>query len=172
MKQGVAPEIATSDVVLRPFGYDDLPSIMAMVKKFPMFDWRLQTFMTCMREPYECWLVEQRTEELKKIGFVIFNVFGSSAEVNNLCVDMEFQRRGFGEALLDHAIDRSRARGAEDLTLEVRVSNSIAQSLYRKRGFKPAGRIKNYYETVSGSEDAYVMKLELDRECADRNSLI
>ena len=162
-KQSESTASALSRAVLRRFEYDDLPSVLAMVEKLPMLDWRMQTFMTCMREPYECWLAEQQEGNLKKIGFVIFSVFGSSAEVNNLYVEKEFQRRGFATALMHHAIDRTRARGAEDVTLEVRVSNETAQSLYRKLGFKRVGRIENYYETVAGLEDAYVMKLDLDQ---------
>ena len=41
------------------------------------------------------------------------------------------------------------------LTLEVRVTNHVAQGLYRKFGFAPAGVRKNYYPEVN--EDALVM---------------
>jgi ribosomal-protein-alanine N-acetyltransferase len=40
------------------------------------------------------------------------------------------------------------------MTLEVRVSNSAAQSLYNQFGFAPVGLRKRYYENV---EDAIVM---------------
>ncbi|EQD41317.1 ribosomal-protein-alanine acetyltransferase, partial [mine drainage metagenome] len=43
----------------------------------------------------------------------------------------------------------------EDLTLEVRVTNTGAQSLYHEFGFVPAGIRKNYYAEVN--EDAIVM---------------
>ena len=46
-------------------------------------------------------------------------------------------------------------RGAESLTLEVRVGNKAAQELYRKFGFRPCGIRKNYY--VETNEDALVM---------------
>jgi ribosomal-protein-alanine N-acetyltransferase len=45
-------------------------------------------------------------------------------------------------------------RGSAGLTLEVRVSNTGAQALYRRFGFESAGVRKNYYENV---EDAIVM---------------
>ena len=47
------------------------------------------------------------------------------------------------------------AHGAENLTLEVRVSNEAAIALYRRCGFAPAGVRKNYY--AEGKEDALVM---------------
>lgn len=47
------------------------------------------------------------------------------------------------------------------MTLEVRVSNDIAQSLYRKLGFKPAGIRPAYYS--DNNEDALIMWADLER---------
>jgi ribosomal-protein-alanine N-acetyltransferase len=44
---------------------------------------------------------------------------------------------------------------AQRLTLEVRVSNSAAQALYRSFGFRVAGRRARYYS--DDGEDALVM---------------
>ena len=41
------------------------------------------------------------------------------------------------------------------LTLEVRMSNTGAQDMYRRFGFEPVGVRKNYYQEVN--EDALVM---------------
>jgi ribosomal-protein-alanine N-acetyltransferase len=49
-------------------------------------------------------------------------------------------------------------RGARNLTLEVRVSNTGAQALYHRFGLAPAGIRKNYY--VETNEDALVMWAE------------
>jgi len=54
-------------------------------------------------------------------------------------------------ALIDEAV----RRGATWLTLEVRVSNDIAQDLYRKYGFAVQGTRRRYYS--DNNEDAYVM---------------
>ena len=60
----------------------------------------------------------------------------------------------------------ARRRGATALTLEVRVSNTGAQELYRKFGFAPAGMRKNYY--VETNEDALVMWAEdIDADAYD-----
>ena len=45
--------------------------------------------------------------------------------------------------------------GTKRLSLEVRVSNHVAQSLYQKLGFEPGGIRKNYY--ADNQEDALVM---------------
>jgi ribosomal-protein-alanine N-acetyltransferase len=49
----------------------------------------------------------------------------------------------------------ARHRGARNLTLEVRVANRVAQALYYRFGFQPAGIRKNYYAETN--EDALVM---------------
>ena len=51
--------------------------------------------------------------------------------------------------------DEAIARGAGWLTLEVRVSNAEAQTLYRKYGFTVQGTRKRYYS--DNNEDAFIM---------------
>jgi ribosomal-protein-alanine N-acetyltransferase len=51
--------------------------------------------------------------------------------------------------------DISEQMRALRMTLEVRVSNSGAQALYRKYGFENAGVRKRYYS--DNGEDAYIM---------------
>lgn len=50
-------------------------------------------------------------------------------------------------------------KGAITMTLEVRVSNFTAQSLYRKLGFQNGAIRKNYY--TDNQEDALVMWVNL-----------
>lgn len=63
--------------------------------------------------------------------------------------------QGIGELLLIGAIEQAIARGMQSVTLEVRVSNYIAQNLYKKYGFKKLGVRKAYY--VDNREDALIM---------------
>lgn len=54
---------------------------------------------------------------------------------------------------------RMAEQGMERMTLEVRVSNSRAQSLYKRLGFTTAGVRKGYYADTG--EDALIMWAEL-----------
>jgi ribosomal-protein-alanine N-acetyltransferase len=56
-------------------------------------------------------------------------------------------------------IDEATAVGAKLLTLDVRVSNRVAQRLYAKYGLEILGRRKRYY--TNNGEDALVMTVEL-----------
>jgi [ribosomal protein S18]-alanine N-acetyltransferase len=51
--------------------------------------------------------------------------------------------------------DEAVKRGANWLTLEVRVTNNAAQALYRKYGFTAHGTRKRYYS--DNNEDALIM---------------
>jgi ribosomal-protein-alanine N-acetyltransferase len=77
------------------------------------------------------------------------------AHITTIAVRPQFRRRGFGELLLVALAEVAIDINARWLTLEVRVSNEIAQSLYRKYGFKSAGVRQRYYS--DNHEDALIM---------------
>ena len=63
--------------------------------------------------------------------------------------------QGIGELLIIGAVEASKLLNCRAVTLEVRVSNEVAQNLYKKYGFKTVGRRKRYYS--DNGEDAYIM---------------
>ncbi len=77
------------------------------------------------------------------------------AHIIMLAIHPQFQRQGLGQALLWALLKSACDRQLERATLEVRDSNLAAVSLYKKFGFKEAGRRKRYYEDTG--EDALVM---------------
>ena len=89
------------------------------------------------------------------VGFAgMWTVF-DEAHITTIGVEPEHRGHGLGELLLVALADEAVRRGAEWLTLEVRVSNEPAQGLYRKYGFSVQGVRKRYYS--DNNEDAYVM---------------
>jgi len=77
------------------------------------------------------------------------------AHIIMLAIHPSFQRQGLGQALLLALLKSACDRQLERSTLEVRSSNLAAVDLYKKFGFKEAGRRKRYYEDTG--EDALVM---------------
>jgi ribosomal-protein-alanine N-acetyltransferase len=67
--------------------------------------------------------------------------------------------RGIASSLLDEALLDAKSRAIVRATLEVATSNTRAQQLYFRYGFKPVGVRKNYYERTH--EDALVLWAEL-----------
>jgi ribosomal-protein-alanine N-acetyltransferase len=92
------------------------------------------------------------------VGYAGMMFTGSDAHVTNIAVDPDFHGYKVGSRLLLTLITEAIARGAESISLEVRASNRIAQSMYEKFGFKGAGVRKGYY--IETNEDALVMVVE------------
>lgn len=78
--------------------------------------------------------------------------------ITTIAVDPDYRGRGIGELLLNGLADQAMALNADILTLEVRVSNVVAQQLYLKYGFKPFGTRPRYY--TDNSEDALIMSTD------------
>jgi ribosomal protein S18 acetylase RimI-like enzyme len=68
-----------------------------------------------------------------------FEVTGPTAELRQLYVLKPWQGAGVAQALMDWAMDESRARGAEQLFLSVFVDNHRAQRFYARYGFEAVG---------------------------------
>lgn len=89
------------------------------------------------------------------LGYAGFWLIVNEAHICTLGVHPDWRGRGLGELLLTNLIDRASERGAAVATLEVRASNHVAQSMYRKYGFEITGRRKGYYS--DNAEDAIIM---------------
>lgn len=84
---------------------------------------------------------------------VMFNP--DEAHVTTVAVADDLRRQGVASRLLLVALRRVADRGVDAVTLEVRITNRPAQSLYRRFGFAPGGIRRAYYR--DNREDALVM---------------
>jgi len=92
------------------------------------------------------------------VGFTGFWFMAGEVHLTNIAVREEYRHHGIGELLLISVIDQATELKAHLITLEVRVSNNAALSLYDKFGFTRAGLRRAYY--TDNREDAVLMSLE------------
>ena len=92
-------------------------------------------------------------DEMVAFAFVMTND-NNAAHLTTIGVAPEHRRRNVALRLLDHVEDALRKRGITTMMLEVRVSNSTAQDLYRRAGYIIVQRIGKYY---SNGEDCFLM---------------
>jgi ribosomal-protein-alanine N-acetyltransferase len=92
------------------------------------------------------------------VGYVGLMMNGDEGHITTIAVDPNWHRRKIGSRLLLVAAREAIRRGAHALTLEVRMSNTGAQEMYRAFGFRPAGVRRNYYAETN--EDALIMWAE------------
>ena len=92
------------------------------------------------------------------VGYAGLQVVLDEGYITNVAVRPECRRQGIAAKLLQVFLDFAKANKLAFLTLEVRASNYDAIALYGSRGFRSAGRRKNYYEHPK--EDAIIMTRE------------
>ena len=90
-------------------------------------------------------------------GFVLARVAAGEAEILTLAVAPGARGKGLGRALLQAAIGRAHAMGAQTMFLEVGADNPAALALYAALGFTKVGDRKGYYQ----GRDALVLRLPL-----------
>jgi ribosomal-protein-alanine N-acetyltransferase len=90
----------------------------------------------------------------------------SEAHISTIAVHPDFRGRGWGEILLAAMVQRSIMLRAGYVALEVRVSNTLAQNLYRKYEFETTSIKPKYYR--NNDEDAYDMRLRLSPDMNTR----
>ncbi|HZU05843.1 MAG TPA: ribosomal protein S18-alanine N-acetyltransferase [Chloroflexota bacterium] len=100
----------------------------------------------------------EEVELRRVVGYAGLWMMVNEAHITTIAVAPEYQGRGIGELLLLALIDHAIERGALCMTLEVRVSNHVAQSLYRKYTFRETGVRRRYYS--DNGEDALIMTSE------------
>ena len=131
---------------------------------------RTAEYLVCVREG-EYRAIERRRGALNRIfrrnkpeppeqrrvvvGFLGVWHMAGEAHIVAIAVREERRRLGLGELLLIGSIEMGMARGAQVVTLEVRVSNDPAKALYAKYGFREAGVRRRYY--ADNHEDAVIM---------------
>jgi ribosomal-protein-alanine N-acetyltransferase len=148
------------DVVIRRAQQADLLDVLRIERaSFPQ-PWPFSAFEQTLDAP--AFLVAERTGEV--VGYVVADVMPNYGRdlghVKDLAVKFDERDAGIGSRLLRQALSALAVEGAADVKLEVRESNEGAKRLYRRVGFQPARRIRNYY---SDGEDAVVMILDLER---------
>ena len=95
-------------------------------------------------------------------GYAIAWFLADELHIGNIAVPRAGQGRGAGKQILEYILHEAETRKVSIATLEVRVSNVRAISLYRKFGFRGVAVRKHYY-TDTG-EDALVMLMEVGQK--------
>ena len=102
-----------------------------------------------------------RDDDKAVIGYISAYMVRDEAFINNVAVTAAHRREGVARALVDTMLKRVQGNGASFLSLEVRMSNQAAISLYQGAGFEIEGIRKKFYRDPD--EDAFIMTKTFDR---------
>ncbi|WP_408955568.1 ribosomal protein S18-alanine N-acetyltransferase [Natroniella sp. ANB-PHB2] len=91
----------------------------------------------------------------KIIAYLGAWVISNRAHITNLAISKDYRRQKIATKLLCCLYTKLEEKKINMITLEVRVSNQIAQELYRKEGFVSIGVKEDYYS--DNQENALIM---------------
>lgn len=144
--------------MIRPMTQDDLEQVEHLEQILFTHSWSIEDFVSELTQnPYASYWVNE-------IGGVINSYIGlwltpEHTQISTLGVAKSYQRQGLAQQLLAFGEALSIEKSIPIVSLEVRVSNVPAISLYKKNGYKAVAIRKGYYSQPD--EDAYLMLKEL-----------
>ncbi|HCN57905.1 MAG TPA: ribosomal-protein-alanine N-acetyltransferase [Exiguobacterium sp.] len=147
-----------TNVTIRKMTVVDALGVHAVELESFATPWTLESFIAEMTQNPNAYYLVAETEEI--IGFAGLWHIADEGHITNVAVKQKARGMGIGEALLVALIEQARQLGLRAMTLEVRVSNTPARTLYEKLGFLYAGTRKRYYQ--DNNEDAAIYWLELE----------
>jgi len=106
--------------------------------------------------PLSLWIVALDGDRV--VGYVGSQTVLGEADMMNIAVDPFYRRAGVARQLVNDLVLMLKNNNTHCLTLEVRVSNVAAISLYSQLDFVQVGRRPNYY--FAPREDALILRKE------------
>lgn len=149
----------SEDVVFRKMTLADIASVASIEREAFATPWTEEIFEHELAgNAYSHYIVAELDGKI--IGHCGMWIVLDECHITNVAVRSSLRGKGIGEDLMRQAMDLCRLNEVRTMTLEVRVSNEPARSLYRKLGFQEGGIRKNYY--TDDHEDGLVMWVEFE----------
>lgn len=141
-------------MTFRRMNVDDIDQVLEVESQSFTLPWSREAFINELSiNQYAVYIVI--VDNGKVVGYCGSWVVIDESHITNIAILPDYRGKKLGEALLRKMIEISKSMGAIRMTLEVRVSNHVAISLYEKLGFQKGGIRKRYY--TDNHEDANIM---------------
>ncbi len=161
-----------------PMRWEDVPAVMTIERQSFTLPWSDYTYRHELLENiHSYYFVARRIDQTaakrsslfsrwrnnpKAVAPIVsyggFWLIADEAHISTIASHPDWRGRGVGELMLLAMLERALQLMAFMVTLEVRVTNSVAQSLYRKYGLEVVGQRPRYYR--DNNEDADLMTVE------------
>lgn len=148
----------SSRLSIRPMRMGDVDWVSRCEAQICRFPWTHANFADSLSAGYSGWLLLCDGEPA---GYAVMMQVLDEAHLLTIGVSTQLQGQGLGAWILEFILETAKRQGASQIFLEVRPSNAVALSLYRKAGFLSIGRRKGYYPAAEGREDALVLRRAL-----------
>lgn len=115
--------------------------------------WTKEQWRADLALPHSRYFLWEEDDQL--LGFLACHLVISEAEIMQVAVHPDHQKKGLAQQLLQALTDLAQISEVDSIFLEVRESNHTAKQAYEKNGFEAIGIRKNYY--YYPTEDAVIM---------------
>lgn len=139
----------------------DIDAVFAIEQAVQGYPWTRGNFTDALENNYFC-RVDEADGEIR--GYAVLMPVMNEAELLNIGVAADWQRKGVGRVMLLEMLDLACGQNMIRVYLEVRASNTAALALYLSAGFVEIGLRKGYYRNADGGEDAITMACRLTGE--------
>jgi [ribosomal protein S18]-alanine N-acetyltransferase len=143
-----------SGTEIRRLAYSDLPAVIAIERRSFPTPWSLAMFVLELSKPSGVCLAAVDEDGLA--GYLVCSRYDDVWHLMNVAVAPDKRRAGIARELIERMFEENGPDA--QYTLEVRVSNGVAISMYERFGFRSAGLRRRYYH--DNGEDALIMWLE------------
>ncbi len=150
----VSTAVELPEVRIGPMRRQDLRQVLRIEEACYPRPWSAALFLSELAQRSSRRYTVARSGALV-VGYLGMMLVADEGHVTNVAVDPAWWGRRVAARLLLDAARAAPGQGVRHLTLEVRVGNDRARSLYTWFGFAPAGLRRNYYPETG--EDALVM---------------
>ena len=154
--ESIAPaESGSGRVRIRPAGLGDAHAILECLRlafepyrelyTAGAFEDTILTPATLERRLAQMTILVAGNSEGEIMGTIALRVAGDEAHIRGMAVNPKWQGTGVAHALLDHVEASLRASNAARITLDTTAPLRRAIRFYEKRGFKPSGRVADFF---------------------------
>lgn len=142
-----------NNIIIRPMTIDDVNSVYIVEENCFTDPWSKDSIRKELKNNLARYLVAQLDDKI--VGYVGVWFVVDEGHITNVAVHSDYRGKKIGDKLVKEMVELCKENNIVAMTLEVRVSNTVAQNLYRKYGFKMGGIRKEYYS--DNKEDAIIM---------------
>ena len=142
------------DIFIRDLVEDDIDELVEIEQECFPTPWSRSAFLTEIRDNK---LAKYFVAELggKVVGYGGMWLILNEGHITNIAVREDYRGLGIGNKILESLIYYCASKNIQNMTLEVRKSNIVAQNLYKKYKFVEYGLRPRYYS--DNHEDALIM---------------
>ncbi|MDF2947499.1 MAG: Ribosomal-protein-S18p-alanine acetyltransferase [Bacillales bacterium] len=148
----------TNNYYVTNMSIDHLPGVMAIENTSFSLPWDVETYKKeIVSNQFAHYYVLIFDD--KVVAYCGSWIVFEECSITTIAVHKDYRGFKFGKVLLKFVLERAKLFGAQVATLEVRISNVVAQNMYKSLGFKNGGIRKSYY--TDNYEDAQMMWVNL-----------